>query len=337
MLWVVPAALLLGWVYASPYLAVRDLRRAALDGNADALREAVDFPALRASLKEELGGQVSKQALAEMKRDGNGFAALGSALVSGFVNLMIDQLVTPQGIANLVQGKRAEGTPENLAGTIERFATKPQSRVSGSEANISEGYESLDRFCVRIFPSKSNASITFVWLRSGLTRWRLSGVRLPDLDELVKETAEANTVPAPKSGTPDRDRRAQIAEATPPTTAAPNEECLPYAPARVTLSGTLISKTFPGPPNFRSIEKGDEPETFWILALEQPICTTASGDFSNPACEGVSTLQLLFSNGDSLLLNRKVRATGSLFSATTAHHHTRVMLQIASMEPAETP
>ncbi|MGA9626798.1 MAG: DUF2939 domain-containing protein [Bryobacteraceae bacterium] len=211
-LWLIPAALVLGWVYASPYLAVRNLKQAALDGNTDSLREGVDFPALRASLKEELGGQLSKQALNEMKNDGNGFAALGSALVGGFVNLMIDQLVTPRGIASIVQGKRVDGTPDELAGTIERFAAKPQSGVNQPEANISEGYESLDRFCVRIFLLKSDAPITLVYLRSGLTSWRLSAIRLPDLDELTKETDNAKTVPPRQPHQPEGEERTATAD-----------------------------------------------------------------------------------------------------------------------------
>jgi hypothetical protein len=36
--------------------------------------------------------------------------------------------------------------------------------------------------------------------------------------------------------------------------------CLSYEPAVVTLSGTLVRKTFPGPPNYKSVKKGDKPE-----------------------------------------------------------------------------
>ncbi|MBI5888124.1 MAG: hypothetical protein HZB82_05355 [Deltaproteobacteria bacterium] len=43
------------------------------------------------------------------------------------------------------------------------------------------------------------------------------------------------------------------------------EECLSYWPAKVRLTGTIVEKTFPGPPEFESIEKGDRPETRWIL------------------------------------------------------------------------
>jgi len=199
---------LAAWVYASPYLAVLNLRQAALEGNGRALKEGVDFPALRASLKQELGGQLSKHTGEEMRKDPNAFAALGSALVGGFVNLMIDQLVTPQAIASIVQGNRVEGTPDELSGTIERFTAKQTPsdanllfELADAVAGNSEGYESLSRFCVHIFPPKSTAGITLVWLRSGLTSWRLSGIRLPDLDELATDSnggaGGATTPPTP--------------------------------------------------------------------------------------------------------------------------------------------
>jgi hypothetical protein len=37
----------------------------------------------------------------------------------------------------------------------------------------------------------------------------------------------------------------------------------------VTLHGKIIRHTFPGPPNFESIEDGDQPETKWVLVIEE--------------------------------------------------------------------
>ncbi len=41
----------------------------------------------------------------------------------------------------------------------------------------------------------------------------------------------------------------------------PQSQCLSYEPNIVTLSGTLVRKTFPGPPNYESVKKGDKPES----------------------------------------------------------------------------
>ena len=45
-----------------------------------------------------------------------------------------------------------------------------------------------------------------------------------------------------------------------------------YEPTVVKIEGTLISKTFPGPPNYTSVKKGDRPETYWLIRVRQPIC-----------------------------------------------------------------
>ena len=43
--------------------------------------------------------------------------------------------------------------------------------------------------------------------------------------------------------------------------------CRSYEPAVVALHGTLVRKTFAGPPNYHDIRKGDEAETYWLLNL----------------------------------------------------------------------
>ena len=42
--------------------------------------------------------------------------------------------------------------------------------------------------------------------------------------------------------------------------------CLSYA-NRVSVTGTLTRTVFPGRPNFESVAKGDEPETYFVLRL----------------------------------------------------------------------
>src|ERR1035437_10818948 len=42
-----------GWLYASPYLVLRNFENAIDAKDADAIAQYVDFPALRASLREE--------------------------------------------------------------------------------------------------------------------------------------------------------------------------------------------------------------------------------------------------------------------------------------------
>lgn len=56
---------------------------------------------------------------------------------------------------------------------------------------------------------------------------------------------------------------------------ANGQNCLEYGPT-VSLTGTLRSQVFPGPPNYKSIKRGDRKETAIILALIALTCTTGN-------------------------------------------------------------
>jgi hypothetical protein len=75
----------------------------------------------------------------------------------------------------------------------------------------------------------------------------------------------------------------------------PQSECLSYEPSVVTLSGTLVRKTFPGPPNYDSVKKGDKPETGWFLDLPENVCVKedkVEPDL-NPKQSGIHEIQLV--------------------------------------------
>ena len=118
----------------------------------------------------------------------------------------------------------------------------------------------------------------------------------------------------------------------------PQSECLSYEPAVVTLSGTLVRKTFPGPPNYKSVKKGDRPETSWFLDLPESVCVNedkAEPDL-NPKQSAVREIQLVLQPQQyaehKSLVGTRVNATGTLFGEHTGHHHTPVLLTVRSLE-----
>jgi Domain of unknown function (DUF4431) len=120
------------------------------------------------------------------------------------------------------------------------------------------------------------------------------------------------------------------------TAYAAAQDCLSYDTDNVALKGTISKKTFPGPPNYESIKKGDKPETYWVLHLAKPICTTASGD--SDAEKEIIDLQLILT-GKQYALYRKfvggklrVTVTGKLSHAITGHHHTPVLMEVTSIK-----
>jgi hypothetical protein len=73
-------------------------------------------------------------------------------------------------------------------------------------------------------------------------------------------------------------------------------DCLEYGPSVVQISGTLTQKTYPGPPNYADIKKGDRPETQWIVVFPQSICVRQDPKDPdlNSAESGILKVQLVF-------------------------------------------
>lgn len=114
---------------------------------------------------------------------------------------------------------------------------------------------------------------------------------------------------------------------------AQRQPCLNYETEVVQLIGTITKKTFPGPPNYRSIRSGDKPETYWVLQLPDTVCTQATGD--NDAEDAVTQLQLILTGKQYALykkfVGRRVKVTGKLSHAMTGHHHTPVLMEVTEI------
>jgi hypothetical protein len=117
-----------------------------------------------------------------------------------------------------------------------------------------------------------------------------------------------------------------------PAAYASAQDCLSYETDGLKLTGTISKKTFPGPPNYESIKKGDTPETYWVLHLDKPACTTASAD--NDAEANITDLQLILTQKQYALYRKfvggkaPVTITGKLSHAMTGHHHTPVLMEV---------
>jgi len=117
--------------------------------------------------------------------------------------------------------------------------------------------------------------------------------------------------------------------------------CVSYDPSVVRLTGTLIRKTFPGPPNFESIRGGDEPETYWLLNLPKPICVNQDNTEPdlNPMQENVRRVQLVLDPSVykqyGNLVGKRITVTGTLFGAHTGHHHTPVLVTVKTLQKAK--
>lgn len=120
---------------------------------------------------------------------------------------------------------------------------------------------------------------------------------------------------------------------------ARGQQCLEYGPT-VSLTGTLRSKVFPGPPNYESIEGGDRKEVAIILKLAARTCTTGNDPQGIDVPEtGLRDMQLVVTKGSHWKTVRRLMAkraivTGTLFHAHTGHHRTKVLVDVTNIRAA---
>ena len=156
---------------ASPLLAARALVQAAKNGDAQALERQVDFPAFRASLKDELSARM----VAEMRKDDRlgGLSGLGMMLAPTLVSGAVDAFVTPQAISAMVQ--EGEAPKPDLAKVEPETGTRSESK----KVRQSWGYRDLDTFAVTLTrDDQPDERVSLLMKRRNLFGWKLAGIDL---------------------------------------------------------------------------------------------------------------------------------------------------------------
>ena len=132
-----------GYLYATPYLALNNIKKAAEAGDTEKLSTYIDYPSVRQSFKDQMNAMMMKE-MANQKDDG--FAALGAMLASTMVDKMIDGLVTPEGMTLMLQGKDLKDSAEQSMGGQDSSNQEKEEPKPEYEA----GYTSLNDFEVVI-------------------------------------------------------------------------------------------------------------------------------------------------------------------------------------------
>ncbi|OPY90531.1 MAG: hypothetical protein A4E72_00599 [Syntrophus sp. PtaU1.Bin208] len=154
---------------AGPYITLYSIKNGVEKSDPEKISRNVDFPVLRANLKEQLNSRiVSGKALTS---EDNPVARAAKRLVSKMADGMVDALVTPAGLTKLVEGERRKQDPNPDT------ASRSGEEKSRFLQNTSCRYESLSEFSVRTKDDK-NREIRFILTRKGLS-WKLSNIILP--------------------------------------------------------------------------------------------------------------------------------------------------------------
>ncbi|MFM0637239.1 DUF2939 domain-containing protein [Paraburkholderia metrosideri] len=190
----------LGFAYASPYMALNNLKRAADARDAQTVNEYVDFPALRESLKQQVTGLLLTRRL-DAHGNGNPFAAIGAMIGVALIGPLVDAYATPDGVAALLNGMPPRGNPGErppVPGAAENppaaAAPAPQPPVAGNTNNgaanngndatppqppqTTAGYRGLNEFVVTYQHGAGDARYSAILQREGLFTWKLAAVNL---------------------------------------------------------------------------------------------------------------------------------------------------------------
>jgi tetratricopeptide (TPR) repeat protein len=141
------AALALSSVYYvwSPYHAASSLRSALEDGDPAELAAAIDFPSVRASLKEQIHKQIAQSGLPEAAT--NSPAGSASPTLLSTIDQSIDRYVTPEGISGLVK-KSAPPPNQEQAQTVSSEVAAKILLAFNSQPVKKQGLDSFDDFVV---------------------------------------------------------------------------------------------------------------------------------------------------------------------------------------------
>ena len=152
--------------FASPWWSLHRLRDAVARHDADAVSAQVDFPALRASVKDQLQASIGREV--DGADGGNPFAEIGRKFAMAVANPLVDAAVSPAGVAAMVEhGKIAIAQP---APASDAPGTEPPQETP----RFALHYRGWDRFAVTAQDGGS-----FIFRRDGLWSWKLAGVDFP--------------------------------------------------------------------------------------------------------------------------------------------------------------
>ncbi|WP_244142637.1 DUF2939 domain-containing protein [Paraburkholderia phenoliruptrix] len=198
----------LGFAYASPYIALNNLKRAADARDAQTVNQYVDFPALRESLKQQVTGLLTRRL--DAHGNGNPLAAIGAMIGVALIGPLVDAYATPDGVAALLNGMPPRGEPgerppaqpatdnpaaANGPAPASRGAAQPANQSAGNGANpaggdaghsptppqppqTTAGYRGLNEFAVTYQHGAGDARYSAIFRRQGLFTWKLAAVNL---------------------------------------------------------------------------------------------------------------------------------------------------------------
>ena len=155
-------AALAGWWFASPSWTLQQMRDAASAKDTDRLSAHIDYPALRADLKDEW----SRRLLGASSVDAGSIEGLVAATIAG---PLIDAAVSPRGVQAMFDADELQGP---AAARVQKRGELPRLPAAKDQPVIER--DGLSQFRVH---ARTPGSAGLVFRRYGFS-WKLAGVDL---------------------------------------------------------------------------------------------------------------------------------------------------------------
>lgn len=159
------------WFFASPFVFLYNLRQDAINGRTEILAEKVDFPKVR----EDLKGQFANHFATRDTPSNDVFSGLKSAIGPKIANGLIDNIVTPQGIAKALKSGKFNGKD------------KKDSSKKEPMPNIGMDWQNPNSVTI-ILKTKTDGKTSKLGIRLNrrdFVSWKIVGIEVP-MESLVK-------------------------------------------------------------------------------------------------------------------------------------------------------
>lgn len=155
------------YLYASPYIALYNIKNAAEQKDVDKLSGYIDFPSVKQSIKDQVKAAMVEDIAASEKQDG--FEALGTMLAAAMIDPIIDGVVTPDGVALMLQGQKLDFDLSN-------DTSEDKTKTKNEDIDYKAGYLSFNRFKVQIIDADDpDESLDVIMHRDGLS-WKVTRI-----------------------------------------------------------------------------------------------------------------------------------------------------------------
>lgn len=107
-------------LYFTPYIAIYNMKKAIEKNNPDVLSDYIDYTSLKDSLKRSFASN-----LVNTDSGSNLFGLIGTTIATSLISAMMDNIISPEGMAVLLKGKSPVSTIDSNPNNSPQNNKKP--------------------------------------------------------------------------------------------------------------------------------------------------------------------------------------------------------------------